>query len=471
MKNIFTRGFLQAFEKDINLFKRLFDPFLISILFKLTNSGSLFFFKNISFPLWIIVFLFALLFLNNTRLYKSLRQVSIKELFSNIFKIWLYFISFFSLFIYSISTFLSELPKKEAILIWAIMCFFTMFFNNFLISIILRVYRKSGHNQRKILFWGNTNSLTKFKKEIDINPWLGYKVAYWFCPDVYGIKEFFIEDKLIKSKGGLKELKLFLKKKNYDLIFYSNEDKDKTDINTLIAIFGDTTSCVSYFIPWANSNMNFSFNNFGNFYFLNLWSSNQTYLGLLSKRTFDIIFSILIILILSPIYLLIFLILLNDKSGDVFYIKERSGLDNKTFKMFKFRTMIKESNNSGFKLVEKNDKRITKVGRYLRKYSLDELPQFFNVLKGDMSIVGPRPHAVEVDKEFRKKISGYMQRYGFKPGITGLAQIKGFRGDDNVITLNSRIKEDLRYQKEWSLLLDLKIIIKTVSVLFSDKAY
>ena len=120
----------------------------------------------------------------------------------------------------------------------------------------------------------------------------------------------------------------------------------------------------------------------------------------------------------------------------------------------------------------KFDKRVTKVGRFLRKWSLDELPQFINVIKGDMSMVGPRPHAVEHNDYYRKYIRGYNQRHFLKPGITGLAQIKGFRGETkNIKLMEQRIQNDLRYINNWSFFLDLKILLKTSYKFTSKKAY
>ena len=119
-----------------------------------------------------------------------------------------------------------------------------------------------------------------------------------------------------------------------------------------------------------------------------------------------------------------------------------------------------------------NDPRVTKVGRFLRKWSLDELPQFFNVLKGDMSIVGPRPHATSHNEYYRKLIPFYMQRHSFKPGITGLSQVSSLRGETKtLIEMKNRIEKDLIYQKEWNLILDFKILLRTILHIKTDKSY
>jgi putative colanic acid biosynthesis UDP-glucose lipid carrier transferase len=142
--------------------------------------------------------------------------------------------------------------------------------------------------------------------------------------------------------------------------------------------------------------------------------------------------------------------------------------------MYKFRTMTvtKAGTTPGLQQASRSDPRVTPIGRILRRWSLDELPQLFNVLEGSMSLVGPRPHAVEHNQQYRKLISGYMQRHLFKPGMTGLAQVEGWRGETACLDLMARrVEADLRYLRDWSLALDIKILIKTILRLRSPNAY
>ena len=160
-----------------------------------------------------------------------------------------------------------------------------------------------------------------------------------------------------------------------------------------------------------------------------------------------------------------------DSKGPIIFRQKRYGINGKSFNILKFRSM-KLIKNYNINQATKNDERITKVGRILRKLSLDELPQIVNVFFGDMSFVGPRPHAVEHNEEYRKLIKGYMQRHSLKPGITGLAQVEGFRGETpRIEDMEKRVYFDLKYQKEQNLFLDLKILIKTFFTLISSKAY
>ena len=181
------------------------------------------------------------------------------------------------------------------------------------------------------------------------------------------------------------------------------------------------------------------------------------------KRTFDILFSTLVLVFLLSwlIPLLAIVIKINSK-GPVFFKQKRNGYNFKEFWCYKFRSMKlnKEANTSQ---ATKNDFRITSIGKYLRKYSIDELPQFFNVLVGDMSVVGPRPHMLKENEKYKSTIDKFMVRHYVKPGITGLAQTKGFRGEiETNHDIVNRIKYDIYYIENWSFMLDLKIIIETV---------
>jgi putative colanic acid biosynthesis UDP-glucose lipid carrier transferase len=191
------------------------------------------------------------------------------------------------------------------------------------------------------------------------------------------------------------------------------------------------------------------------------------------KRIEDVVIATLGVIITVPLMLLIAIAIKLDSRGPVFYRQKRYGLNGKEFPVWKFRSMKVLEQEHEFRQAQPNDERITKVGKLIRHTSLDEIPQFFDVLAGHMSIVGPRPHAVAQNEEYRGLIRGYMQRHIIKPGITGLAQIKGFRGEtDTKEKMEQRIKYDMEYLNNWSIWLDLKIILLTPIVLFKgENAY
>ncbi len=184
------------------------------------------------------------------------------------------------------------------------------------------------------------------------------------------------------------------------------------------------------------------------------------------KRFFDVIFSLLGLIILSPLFLVVSLMIKLDSRGPVFYRQERLGMNGRVFKIYKFRTMVKDAEKMGSGLfTHENDPRITRVGRFLRRTSIDELPQLINILRGDMSFVGPRPPITWYPKRWNEYEDWEKLRFRMKPGMTGWAQIHG----RNEIDWNKRIEYDVWYVKNWSLLLDLKIILETVKVVLSGK--
>jgi putative colanic acid biosynthesis UDP-glucose lipid carrier transferase len=192
-----------------------------------------------------------------------------------------------------------------------------------------------------------------------------------------------------------------------------------------------------------------------------------------TKRIVDIVFSSLILILISPLMLAIAIGVKLSSPGPVIFKQRRYGLDGEEIKVYKFRTMTVCEDGNNVRQAGKDDNRITRFGRFLRKTSLDELPQFINVLQGRMSIVGPRPHAVAHNELYRTQIKGYMIRHKVKPGITGWAQVNGFRGEtDTLQKMKSRIEFDLDYLRNWSLSLDLWIILRTAGVfLKQDTAY
>jgi exopolysaccharide biosynthesis polyprenyl glycosylphosphotransferase len=191
----------------------------------------------------------------------------------------------------------------------------------------------------------------------------------------------------------------------------------------------------------------------------------------IGKRIFDVVFSCVSLVILSPLFLLISVAIKLTSNGPVFFAQERVSLNGRRFSMIKFRTMlVQNARESDTRHSERGDSRITPIGRLLRRTSLDELPQFINVVKGDMSMVGPRPELTFFVQKFRQEIPRYMARHNVKCGITGWAQINGLRGSDSSIP--RRIQYDLYYMRNWSILFDIKIICRTViNGFISPQAY
>jgi len=203
-------------------------------------------------------------------------------------------------------------------------------------------------------------------------------------------------------------------------------------------------------------------------------SNGFTKTNLVMKRISDVLIASLFMLIIGFwLFPIMALLIKLDSKGPVFFKQKRHGKDNKLFYCYKFRSMV-VNNQADTKQATKNDSRITRIGRFIRKTSIDELPQLINVLKGDMSIVGPRPHPVPLNEEFSSQISGFMSRHQSKPGLTGLAQAKGYRGETSEFhQMYARYRMDIFYLKKWNPFLDYKIIWMTFIglILHRENAY
>jgi exopolysaccharide biosynthesis polyprenyl glycosylphosphotransferase len=186
-------------------------------------------------------------------------------------------------------------------------------------------------------------------------------------------------------------------------------------------------------------------------------------LEIVQKRLFDLVFAALALIALTPLLIVAAVLIKLDSPGPVFFAQRRYGFNQQPFRIIKFRSMRTLDDGAVIRQVSADDPRVTRIGRWLRRWNVDEIPQLFNVLTGDMSLVGPRPHALSHDREYERRISLYARRHNVKPGITGWAQIHGHRGEtDTDDKMRNRVEHDLFYIDNWSLWLDLKIIARTV---------
>ena len=192
-----------------------------------------------------------------------------------------------------------------------------------------------------------------------------------------------------------------------------------------------------------------------------------------AKRALDLSAGAMMLLFLMPLLIAVALLIVLDSRGPVIFSQRRSGMGGRIFRIYKFRTMKVSEDGSSVRQAERGDRRVTRVGRFLRKSSIDELPQLMNVLRGEMSLVGPRPHALAHDEQYAALVPGYLDRFQTRPGITGLAQVNGFRGEiTSSEALARRIDYDLHYIETWSLRQDLNLLWRTLSVgAFHPAAY
>lgn len=277
-----------------------------------------------------------------------------------------------------------------------------------------------------------------------------------------------------RNLGGLNDVIAYIHKHNIEMVFISLPMSSQPRIQKLMDEIPDTTASV-YFLPdiYIFDLMQARFDYFGDAPVVSMNESPFVGIDGVVKNTSDFVLSILILILLSPLMFVIAIAVKVTSPGPIIFKQRRYGLNGEEIIVYKFRSMTVAEDGAKVTQATKDDQRFTKIGGFLRRTSLDELPQFINVLQGRMSIVGPRPHAVAHNELYRKLIKGYMLRHKAKPGITGWAQVNGWRGETEVLEkMKARIEHDLYYLQNWSIWLDFWIIIRTVwTVLRKDNAY
>ncbi len=246
------------------------------------------------------------------------------------------------------------------------------------------------------------------------------------------------------------------------IVYNFNFDREK-----IISLFQHIPIDIRTVIPKSINKDKF-IDGLGNYNFYNTSMSPFFGIKYFLKVLIDFIFSFIFLLISAPVILISALLIFIEDGRPIFFTQKRYGWDGNHINIYKIRTLKK--NDGKFKQVLRNDNRVLKIGKYLRRFSIDELPQLYNILKGEMSLVGPRPHPIDLDNEYAQKIRGFLQRLRCKPGLTGLAQVNGFRGPtQDEMMMQKRFELDLKYLNKWNLLLDLKIIFKTLIVFLFQK--
>ncbi|PQL92177.1 exopolysaccharide biosynthesis polyprenyl glycosylphosphotransferase [Apibacter sp. wkB309] len=392
-----------------------------------------------------------------THLYEIKRNTGIGIILKN---------NIFQIILFGVITFFVSGLKKDDLfsnkvtIYFLISLFLITFFIRAVLFLFLKIYRTLGGNYIRVIFIDENNNTPSFIKFLSKRKDYGYVNCGSFLAN--------IEDDIEKNKYkfDLEKLKSFILEEEILIIFFSLNGKLSHSVHDQLVVLAQKLHIEIRFIPSTLYN---------SFYSLDL-EYYDTYPILLFKkfplddfwnqfikRLFDILFSLFVIIfILSWLYPLIAIAIFLESGKPVIYAQKRVGLGGNIFYCYKFRTM-KNSKDNDIKATVKDDSRVTQLGRILRKSSLDEMPQFFNVLKGNMSVVGPRPHMVVQDNYYNDLLLRYSRRHHVKPGITGLAQVKGFRGEINSREdMQKRIIADIYYVRKWTFYLDMIIILRTV---------
>jgi putative colanic acid biosysnthesis UDP-glucose lipid carrier transferase len=365
----------------------------------------------------------------------------------------------------------SDLYSRRVVLTWFAITPPVLIFAKLLAyGLVLPLTRSAEHGRRVLIAGANELGKT-LATRIKGDPEMGMQLVGFFDDRSADRLGELPDGRLL---GGLADLPAYVRNHSVDVIFIALPIRNVQRVSELIDELFDTTVSI-YFLP--------------DIFVFDLIQSRATDIGGLPaialcetpfygpsgvvKRVSDIVMAGALLVLLSPLLLILALAIKLTSPGSVIFKQRRYGLDGEEITVYKFRSMRVSEDGATITQATRDDPRITPIGKILRRFSLDELPQLFNVLQGRMSIVGPRPHAVAHNEEYRGLIKGYMLRHKVRPGITGLAQVNGYRGETRDLEdMRKRIEFDLDYLRHWSLGLDLSIIFRTVMVVFRDeKAY
>ena len=348
------------------------------------------------------------------------------------------------------------------------------------LHLLVRVAQKklvsNANHADRVVIVGQGVLANYLNNRISNNPWLGqHVVGCVSLPSETQVQDgAAMEENSPRSLGDVSGLATLIKQHDISIVYIVTPLESSKVLEPLYFSLLDKNVAV-HWVPdiFSLRLINHSIKEIAGVPVLTLSETPLVGTSLLAKNVEDVTLSALLILLLSPLLLLIGLLIKLDSPGPVFFKQKRTGWNGKVFEIFKFRSMHVHQEPAGeVKQAQKNDPRITRVGRFIRRTSIDELPQLFNVFLGTMSLVGPRPHATQHDDEYSKKITNYFARHNIKPGITGLAQVRGHRGETKEISqMMLRVESDIEYINNWSLWLDILILFRTFAALTGKNAY
>ena len=365
------------------------------------------------------------------------------------------------------ATHTTEVFDQRVLLAWALATPAVLFAAHRALPLVLpRVLAVEG--MRKVAVIAGANDLGRKLAERLNDPMLGVRFAGFFDDRAAGRLSNLPE---AQNLGGLNRLADYARAQRVDVIYIALPMASQPRILRLLEDLRDTTASI-YFVPdiFVSDLIQARVDSIAGLPVVAVCETPFYGFNGAVKRLSDIVFAGLILLLIAPLLAAIAVGVKRSSPGPILFKQRRYGVDGRKIVVYKFRSMTVAEDGDVVRQATRHDSRITKFGAFLRRTSLDELPQFINVLQGRMSVVGPRPHAVAHNEMYRKLIRGYMIRHKVKPGITGLAQVNGLRGEtDTVDKMKARIDYDLAYLRNWSLLLDLQIILKTVVVVLGKQ--
>jgi putative colanic acid biosynthesis UDP-glucose lipid carrier transferase len=358
-------------------------------------------------------------------------------------------------------------------LVWLTLTPLVMGSGRVCLRIVLKSLRKRGLNTRRYAICGVNKLGLQLAQNIQASPELGLEFAGYF-DDRPAHRDKEIDEETCPRSGTLNKLANLAKTGEVDMVFITFPMRAEKRIQDYLDRLGDTTASV-YIVPdfFVFQMLHARWNQINGLPVVSVFETPICGIDGVLKRGFDIVVASLLLALMAVPMAVIALLVKRSSPGPIFFRQKRYGLSGEEIGVWKFRSMRTCDNGQVVKQATKNDSRITPIGNFLRKTSLDELPQLFNVLGGSMSLVGPRPHASAHNEQYRSLIDGYMLRHKVKPGITGLAQVNGWRGETETLEkMEKRVEFDHRYIREWTLWMDIKILFQTAGiVLRQENAY
>lgn len=404
---------------------------------------------------------FSLSFPGNSRLNLMPRRV-LRQTVVN----WILISSILLFFGYA-SGYATSFPS-DVIVCWLIAAPITQLTAHFIARHYLKRAAAVAENQKRVVVVGCNDIGARLAEQFDDSPFLGVRCLGFFDDRSRERLTQLQEHALL---GRLKDLASYVKANGVDQIYLALPMASQPRILKLLDDLKDTTASI-FFAPdiFLTDLIQGRLDYVAGVPVVAVCDTPFSGINGLIKRVSDLVLASLILLLISPLLAVIAIGVKLSSPGPILFRQRRYGLDGKEILVYKFRSMTVMEDGDKVTQATRNDQRITRFGGFMRRTSLDELPQFINVLQGRMSIVGPRPHAVSHNETYRKLIKGYMVRHKVKPGITGWAQVNGYRGEtETVDKMEKRIEFDLEYLRNWSLGLDLWIIVKTVMVVARDR--
>lgn len=449
----------------------IIDPFIVVI--------SLFFVAfifRVSFDskyeiLSIVIFLISLVIFKEADLCRAWKNGGLRAQGGRLFICWILLAGIILFLGYVTKT--SHGFSRSVLLTWFVVTPFLILIWHSIARVLLRQFYASGKNTNRVVIAGMSKIAKQLAHRIMQDERAGRSFMGFF-DDRNGPRS---EDGLIGHDsevsllGELKDLPMYVREHKIDQIYIALPMVGEKRILKLLDDLKDTTASI-YFVPdiFVFDLIQAGVGEVDGIPVVAICETPFCGVNQLFKRLSDVVFSSTILVILAPLLLLIAIGVKFTSPGSVLFKQRRYGLDGKEIIVYKFRSMTVCEDGSDITQAKRYDPRITRFGAFLRRTSLDELPQFINVLQGRMSVVGPRPHAVAHNETYRKLIKGYMVRHKVRPGITGLAQVKGLRGEtDTLDKMQLRIDCDLDYLRNWSMALDINIVLKTIFLVFLDR--